>query len=143
MNGGRRWEPFTISSSDYSELAGDLVSDHGFVSTPVPRWVVTRNDWHIWIMEQRRGVPSDPHRAIQQQADDAVAAYELARRDPTTPPVVLASRFLEAQRKKDDALHFVDPWITAVKSREVVYDDPPTSTSVTNYKQIMAQMSRQ
>ena len=35
------------------------------------------------------------------------------RRDPTTPPVVLASRFLEAQRKKDDALHFVDPWITA------------------------------
>ncbi|MGO9660589.1 MAG: hypothetical protein ACLP7F_19825, partial [Acidimicrobiales bacterium] len=113
MNGGRRWEPFTISSSDYSELAGDLVSDHGFVSTPVPRWVVTRNDWHIWIMEQRRGVPSDPHRTIQQQADDAVAAYELARRDPTTPPVVLASRFLEAQRKKDDALHFVDPWITA------------------------------
>jgi hypothetical protein len=35
VNGGRRWQPFTLSAGEYRELAEDLVASHGYTVADV------------------------------------------------------------------------------------------------------------
>lgn len=113
MNGGRRWEPLTLDLREYRDLVADLVASRGFITVDVPAWVTTRDDWHVWILERRRGVPAEPQRMLRQRALELTERFEAARTDPSTPPTRLASLFLAAKRAEDDALHFKDPWLMA------------------------------
>jgi hypothetical protein len=112
MNGGRRWRQFALSADDYHELVSDLVTSHGYTVVDVPAWVATVDDWHVWIMERRWGVPSEPHRLLSQRARDLARQFKGAKADPATPSGHLAALYLRAERASDDALHFPDSWIT-------------------------------
>jgi hypothetical protein len=111
MNGGRQWRPFALSADDYTELVADLVTSHGYTVVDVPAWVANGDDWHVWIMERRWGVPSGPQRSLNQRARDLKQQLEEAMADPATPPGQLAALYLQARRAGDDAQHFHDPWI--------------------------------
>lgn len=115
MNGGRRWRPFALSAAEYGELVDDLVASSGFMVVGVPDWVTSRDDWHVWLMERRRGVPAEPQRRLNQRAREPARQFEEARADPGTPAGRLAVLYLSAERAKDDAAHFADPWITAAR----------------------------
>jgi hypothetical protein len=112
MNGGRRWSPFAIDETEYQALVDDLVRTHGFIRYDVPNWVASRDDWHIWLMERRRGVPAEPHRQLRQRARELTRGFEHAQNDPNVPSGQLATLFLAAQRAQEDAAHFSDPWVT-------------------------------
>jgi hypothetical protein len=111
MNGGRRWRPFTIDLAEYQALVDDLVRLHGFAFVEVPAWVGSREEWRVWLLERRRGVPAEPHRRLREQARDAVRWFEQAQQEQGTPPTRLAELFLAAKRAQDDADHFGDPWL--------------------------------
>ena len=55
MNGGRRWDGFTITRPEYEQLVVELVELSGFERSLVPEWAQTRDDRHAWIMERRWG----------------------------------------------------------------------------------------
>jgi hypothetical protein len=112
MNGGREWRPFALSADDYTELVADLVSSHGYTVADVPAWVATGGDWHVWIMERRWGVPSEPQRLLNQRARDLKQQLEEAKADPVTPAGRLAALYLQATRADEDAEQFAAPWIT-------------------------------
>jgi hypothetical protein len=111
MNGGRRWRRFSLSADEYRELVADLVSSHGYTVVEVPSWVATCDDWHVWIMERRRGVPSEPQRLLNQRARDLKQRLDDARADPATPAGQLAALYLQATRADEDAEQFATPWI--------------------------------
>jgi len=111
MNGGRRWRQFALSADDYTELVADLVSSHGYTVVDVPAWVANGDDWHVWIMERRWGVPSGPQRSLNQRARDLKQQLEEARADPATPARQLAALYLQATRADEDAEQFLTPWI--------------------------------
>jgi hypothetical protein len=111
MNGGRRWRRFALSTGDYEALVADLVAAHGYAVVDVPAWLEGLDDWHAWIMERRRAVPAEPQRLLNQRARDLERQLEAARADATTAPGRMATLYLQAGRARDDAEHFMDPWI--------------------------------
>jgi hypothetical protein len=113
MNGGRRWRPFTLSANEYGDLVDDLVASHGFTVVDVPPWVTSHDEWHVWIMERRHGIPALSQRRLNQRAQELTKQFQDAKADPGTPADQLAVLYLAAERAKDDATHFADPWITA------------------------------
>ena len=76
MSGGCRWEPFEIGAEEYKELANKLELS---AMTEVPGWVQDHEDWTVWEMERRRGVPADEHRRLRGEYEQAEAAYNEAR----------------------------------------------------------------
>jgi len=115
MNGGRQWRPFVLSAGEYSDLVNELVASRGFTIIEVPPWVASGEDWHVWLMERRRGVPAEHQRQLNQRARDLAKQFEDARADPDTPADQLAKMYLEAKRADQDAAHFRDPWITVAR----------------------------
>lgn len=115
MNGGRRWRPFALSAGEYGELVNDLVASCGFTIVDVPSWVASREDWHVWLMQRRRGVPAGQQRQLSQRAGDLAKQFEDARADPDTPADQLGRMYLAARRAEEDAAHFQDPWIMAAR----------------------------
>jgi hypothetical protein len=73
MNGGRRWRPFALSAGEYGELVNDLVASCGFTIAEVPPWVTSGEDWHVWLMERRRGVPAGQQRQLSRRARDLIS----------------------------------------------------------------------
>ena len=73
MSGACEWPPFELNDEEWSELRTALASDEGTgesVTYVAPAdWVETPNDWHVWAMEYRHGVPAEEHRRL-------LAAYE-------------------------------------------------------------------
>jgi hypothetical protein len=123
MNGGRRWTPFAIGEADYEELVHDLVGAYGFERVDVPGWVSSREDWHMWLMERRWGVPAQPHRRLREHARELADRLERAQGDPGVPRERLAQLFLAAKRAQDEADHFCDHWVTVshyTKSRRAM-----------------------
>jgi hypothetical protein len=112
MNGGRRWDGFTITVPEYEQLVIELVAFHGFERSLVPEWVQTRHDWHAWIMERRWGVPADRHRELQDRARRLAEEYEQARASSASREEV-ADLFLQAGRAKDEADQFASAWVAA------------------------------
>ena len=115
MNGGRRWRPFALSAGEYGELVNELVASRGFAIVEVPSWVTSSDDWHVWIMDRRWGVPAGQQRQLNQRARDLAEQFEDARADPDTPAEQLAQMYLAARRAAEDAAHFQDPWITVAR----------------------------
>lgn len=115
MNGGRRWRPFALSQDEYDELVNDLVTSRGYTVIDVPPWVTSREDWHVWLMDRRWGVPAGQQRQLNQRARELARQLKDARADPGTAADQLARVFMAARRAEDDAAHFQDPWIMAAR----------------------------
>jgi hypothetical protein len=115
LNGGRRWRPFALSAAEYGELVNELVAFRGFVIVDVPLWVASSEDWHVWLMERRRGVPAGHQRRLSHRARDLAKQFEDARADPDTSADQLAKMYLAAKRADEDAAHFQDPWIAVAR----------------------------
>jgi hypothetical protein len=76
MSGACRWEPLGVDSTDWSELRTALETGPGQYEYIEPLvWVQTYDDWQVWLLELRHGVPAEEHRSLLEQ--DAVLARQL------------------------------------------------------------------
>src|SRR5687767_2497482 len=76
MSGACRWEPLDVDSPDWSELRAALETGAGqyeYIEPPV--WVLTYDDWQVWLLELRHGVPAEAHRSLLEH--DAALARQL------------------------------------------------------------------
>jgi hypothetical protein len=76
MSGACQWEPFEIDATDWSELRSALETGADrYEYVEPPPWVQTYDDWQVWLLELRHGVPAEEHRRLLEQ--DAVLAQEM------------------------------------------------------------------
>jgi len=87
MSGGVQWEPYRLRSGDFDALAQALQQafTHGELEYMAPdAWVKDFQDWHVWVMYVKHGVPWEEHKRL----NDKVVAIEKALQ--------------EAERTKDE-----------------------------------------
>ena len=76
MSGACRWEPLVVDSTDWSKLRAALETKAGqYEYIEPPSWVPTYDDWQVWLLELRHGVPAEEHRSLLEQ--DAALARQL------------------------------------------------------------------
>jgi hypothetical protein len=75
MSGACRWDPLAVEARDWSELRAALEAGAGHEYIEPPSWVQTYDDWQVWLLELRHGVPAEEHRRLLDQ--DAALAREL------------------------------------------------------------------
>jgi hypothetical protein len=76
MSGACRWEPLVVDSTDWSKLRAALETKAGqYEYIEPPSWVQTYDEWQVWLLELRHGVPAEEHRSLLEQ--DAALARQL------------------------------------------------------------------
>ena len=77
MSGGVQWEPYQLRPGDFDALAQALQQAYtiGELEYKAPdTWVRNFQDWHVWVMYVKHGVPWEEHKRL----NDAVVAIEKA-----------------------------------------------------------------
>jgi hypothetical protein len=77
MSGGVQWAPYRLKLGEFDALVQELMSaySHGSLVYQEPAaWVKSFEDWHVWVMFMRHGVPWEEHKRL----NDAVVALEEA-----------------------------------------------------------------
>jgi hypothetical protein len=75
MSGGAQWEPYVLKPGGFDGLVQELVKaySHGPLEYREPdAWVRNFEDWHVWVMYVKHGVPWEKHKRL----NDAVVAIE-------------------------------------------------------------------
>ena len=77
MSAGVDWEPFTIDSQEYGELAAQCRQVN--IATPkYPDWIKSQSDFLVWVYETDRGVPAKEHKVLADCANQARAELKQA-----------------------------------------------------------------
>jgi hypothetical protein len=77
MSGGLQWASYRLKPGEFDALVQELMSayPHGPLVFQEPdAWVKSFEDWHVWVMYMRHGVPWKEHKRL----NDAVVALEKA-----------------------------------------------------------------
>ena len=77
MSGGVQWEPYRLRPGDFDALAQALqrAYAHGELRYKAPdAWVRNFQEWHVWVMYIKHGVPWEEHKRL----NDAMVAIENA-----------------------------------------------------------------
>jgi len=77
MSGGAQWEPYTLKPGGFDRLVQELVKAYTYGSLEYQEpdaWVRNFEDWHVWVMYVKHGVPWEEHKRL----NDAVVAIEKA-----------------------------------------------------------------
>ncbi len=67
MSGGVQWAPYRLKPGEFDALVQELMSayPHGPLVYQEPAaWVKTFEDWHVWVMYKRHGVPWEEHKRL-------------------------------------------------------------------------------
>jgi len=75
MSGGVQWEPYSLKPGGFDSLAQELASAYaqgGLEYRQPDAWVRNLEDWHVWVMFIKHGVPWEEHKRL----NDAVVAIE-------------------------------------------------------------------
>jgi hypothetical protein len=75
MSGACRWEPLLVDTTNWSELRAALETGDRYEYVEPPSWVQTYDDWQVWLLELRHGVPAEEHRSLLEH--DAALARQL------------------------------------------------------------------
>ena len=106
MSGGVEWNAFTISESDYAELA-DYCSALGFEITNPPEWVKNRNYFQIWEFEIDHGIPWEVHKKLSDEVDSAESKMKVAQKNGESKELLekLHLEWIEASMKLSDLIN--------------------------------------
>ena len=77
MSGGVQWKPYQLKRGGFDALAQALqrAYAHGELRYKAPdAWVRNFQDWHVWVMYVKHGVPWEEHKRL----NDAMVAIENA-----------------------------------------------------------------
>lgn len=96
MSGGARWTPFALSPEEWREIAQVLKDEDGVEDAPVAEWVQTMDDWPIWVMERRLGIPAAEHRRLARRSE-ALRKERDAARDDEDRYLELHVAFIQAE----------------------------------------------
>lgn len=81
MSGSCRWEPLEVDATDWSELRTALETGDRYEYVEPPSWVLSFEDWQVWLLELRHGVPAEEHRLLLEQDTVLARALEQAEAD--------------------------------------------------------------
>lgn len=79
MSGGAQWAPYRLKQGDFDALVDALkeASTLGDLEYREPdAWVKNFEDWHVWVMYEKHGVPWEEHKRL----NDVTVAIEQAMR---------------------------------------------------------------
>jgi len=77
MSGGVQWEPYQLRPGDFDALATALQQayTYGELKYKAPdTWVRNFQDWHVWVMYVKHGIPWEEHKRL----NDAMVTIEKA-----------------------------------------------------------------
>jgi hypothetical protein len=83
MSGAVAWKRFELTEDEFRDVVDELAEGSGDGRTyrhePAPDWVLTRDDWSVWLSHRTDGIPVEEnlrlHRAMK-AARDLVKAAE-------------------------------------------------------------------
>lgn len=67
MSGGATWEPYTLNTGNFDSLVKELESSPGagaLVYKQPDLWVKNYEDWNIWVMYIKHGIPWKEHKRL-------------------------------------------------------------------------------